>query len=236
VVEASDEVIDLRDRLPTGDPAAHGGAPATPRRLRLIPRATSLHSKVMLSLATLVALVALACAYVLIESERERRMLELEGRATRLAELFSRSVAYPLWNVDRAAVEGQLAALASNPEVAQFSVTTVGDDTLSEIVNIKDPDLVDPVVRVQPIVYARPGGKLEKIGSPCRADTRGGRGRHRRGTPGHPGGRGRHRGGAVCRHLRVAQAAGELAHQSPAGDGRSNRRRRHGRALRHRIR
>ena len=164
MVEASDEEIDLRDRLPAGEPAERSGEPGVRRRFRLMPRASSLHSKLMLALAILVALVALASAYVLIERERERRMLELEGRATRIAELFSRSVAYPLWNVDRAAVEGQLTALASNPEVAQFSVTTVGDDTLSAVIKIKDRDLVDPVVRVQAIEYQRPGGAVQKIG------------------------------------------------------------------------
>jgi PAS domain S-box-containing protein len=132
---------------------------------RLIPRATSLHTKLVLALATLVALVAAGAAYVLIERERERRVLELEGRATRIADLFSRSVAYPLWNVDRAAIDGQLAALAPNPEVAQFSVTAVGYGTVSEVTKLKVQDLVDPIVRVQAVEYASPGGLApQKIG------------------------------------------------------------------------
>ena len=136
-----------------------------PLPFRLIPQATSLHTKLMLALAILVALVAAASAYVLIERERERRFLELEGRAARIAELFSRSVAYPLWNVDRAAIDSQLAALAPNPEVAQFSITAVGSGTVSEVTKIQGPDLIDPIVRVQPIEYAPPGGlKPQKIG------------------------------------------------------------------------
>jgi signal transduction histidine kinase/CheY-like chemotaxis protein len=132
---------------------------------RLIPQATSLHTKLMLALAILVALVALASAYVLIERERERRFLELEGRAARVAELFSRSVAYPLWNLDRASIDSQLAALAPNPEVAQFSITTVGDGTVSAVTRIQGPELVDPIVRVQSIEYTPPGGsKPQKIG------------------------------------------------------------------------
>ena len=136
-----------------------------PSPFRLIPRATSLHTKLMLALAIVVALVALASAYVLIERERERRLLELEGRAARIAELFSRSVAYPLWNLDRAAIDSQLAALAPNPEVAQFSITTVGDGTVSAVTKFQGPGLVDPIVRVQSIEYAPPGGfKPQKIG------------------------------------------------------------------------
>ena len=132
---------------------------------RLIPRATSLHTKLMLALAILVALVALASAFVLIERERERRFLELEGRATRIAELFSRSVAYSLWNLDRAEIDSQLAALAPNPEVAQFSITTVGDGTVSAVTKLREQDLVDPIVRVQPVEYTPPGAsKPKKIG------------------------------------------------------------------------
>ena len=135
-----------------------------PMRFRLVPQATSLHAKLMLALAMLVALVALASAYVLIERERERRFLELQGRAVRIADLFSRSMAYPLWNLDHAAIDSQLAALAPNPEVAHFSITTVGDGTVSEVTKIAEADLTDPIVRVQPIEYAPPGGARQKIG------------------------------------------------------------------------
>jgi len=135
------------------------------RPIRLIPQATSLHTKLVLALAILVALVAAGSAYVLIERERERRVVELEGRATRIADLFSRSVAYPLWNVDRAAIDGQLAALAPNPEVAQFSITAVGYGTVSEVTKVQTSSLVNPIVRVQPIEYTPPGAAgPQKIG------------------------------------------------------------------------
>ncbi len=133
--------------------------------LRLIPRATSLHTKLVWSLAILVALVAAGSAYVQIERERERRVLELEGRAARIADLFSRSVAYALWNVDRAAIDGQLTALSPNPEVAQFSITAVGYGTVSEVIKVPLANLVDPIVRVQPIEYTPPGATApQKIG------------------------------------------------------------------------
>jgi PAS domain S-box-containing protein len=118
----------------------------------------------MLALAVLVAIVAVVSAYVLNERERERRIVELEGRATRIADLFSRSVAYPLWNLNRAAIDGQLAALAPNPEVAQFSITTVDDGTVSAVTKIPPSKLVDPIVRTQAIEYTPPGGVKQKIG------------------------------------------------------------------------
>ena len=136
-----------------------------PLPFRLIPQATRLHTKLVLALTILVALVAAGAAYVLVEHERERRVLELEGRAARIADLFSRSVAYPLWNVDRAAIDSQLAALAPNPEVAQFSITAVGFGTISDVTKSQASDLIDPIVRVQAIEYTPPGGASpQKIG------------------------------------------------------------------------
>lgn len=132
---------------------------------RFTLRSLSLHTKLMLALALLVAFVAGTSAYVLIEHERERRLVELEDRATRIADLLSRSLAQPLWNVDREAIDNQLAALAPNPEVAQFTVTAVNYGTVSIV---KGPHLVDPgasVVRVRAVEYDPPGAApREKIG------------------------------------------------------------------------
>ncbi len=136
-----------------------------PFRIRLIPRATSLQAKLMLVLASLVALVTACGAYVLIERERDRGILELEGRATRIADLYSRSLAYPLWNLDRAAIDSQLAALAPNPEVAQLRVTALGLGMVSDVTKLHGADLDNAVVRVQAIEYSPPGTSTpQKIG------------------------------------------------------------------------
>ena len=133
--------------------------------LRLALRSLSLHTKLMLALVIIVALVAAISAYVVVEHSRERRLVELDERATRIADLFSRSLAQPLWNVDRGAIDSQLAALAPNPEVAQFTVTAVGYGIVS---NVKGDQRVDPddrVVRVRAIEYDPPGdAPREKIG------------------------------------------------------------------------
>jgi len=130
-----------------------------------MPQATSLQAKLMLALAVSVALVTAVGAHLLIERERERRFTELEGRATRIAELYGRSLAYPLWNIDRAAIDSQLAALAPNPEVAQFRVTALNLGVVSDVTKLQAADLKDAIVRVQPIEYApSAGAALQKIG------------------------------------------------------------------------
>jgi len=136
-----------------------------PLPFRLVPQAATLHTKLVLALAILVALVAATSAYLLIDRERERRFLELEGRATRIADLFSHSAAYPLWNLDRAGIDSQLAALAPNPEVAEFTIRATGSGIVSSVTKIQARQLVDPIVRVQPILYTSPGALIaQKIG------------------------------------------------------------------------
>lgn len=130
-----------------------------------LARSLSLHAKLMLALVVLVALVAGTSAYSLVEHERERRLVELEERATRIADLFSHSLAQPLWNVDRDAIDSQLAALAPNPEVAEFTVTAANYGTVSTVKGARDADPADSVVRVRAIEYDPPGAApREKIG------------------------------------------------------------------------
>ncbi|QCP53391.1 HAMP domain-containing protein [Trinickia violacea] len=124
-----------------------------------------LHTKLMLSLLVLITVVAGTSTYRLMNHERERRMNVLEERATRIADLLSRSLAQPLWNVDRAAIDEQLAALAPNPEVVQFTVTAANYGVVSSIKKRADVAPEEGVVRVRPIEYDPPGdAPREKIG------------------------------------------------------------------------
>ena len=132
---------------------------------RYLLRSLSLHTKLMVALAVLVAVVAGTFAYFAAEHERERRLVALEQRATRIADLLSRSLAQPLWNVDRNAIDEQLAALAPNPEVIEFTVTAANYGIVS---TIKGPHPNDPagrVVRIRSIEYTPLGdAPREKIG------------------------------------------------------------------------
>ncbi|MFL9869632.1 PAS domain S-box protein [Paraburkholderia fungorum] len=119
----------------------------------------------MVALVVLVAIVAGTSAYGLVAHERQHRFAELDERATRIADLLSRSLAQPLWNIDLGAINGQLAALAPNPEVAQFTVTAVGYGTVSTAGSAIQPSPRDSVVRVRAIEYTPPGNvPREKIG------------------------------------------------------------------------
>jgi len=131
--------------------------------VRLVPRSAGLHTKLMLMLAILVTLVVTGVAYVLIEQERETRFAELEGRADRLVNLASRSLAYSVWNVDLAAIDEQLASFAADPEVAEFSITTVGYGKLRETTKSQEP-LINPIVRVQAINFTTDTTGSQKIG------------------------------------------------------------------------
>ncbi|MBP0625158.1 PAS domain S-box protein [Cupriavidus consociatus] len=137
--------------------------------MHLLPRfalaSVSLHTKLMLALLVLVATVAGASAYALFEQERNRRLVELGERATRIADLFSQSLALPLWNIDVSAIQSQLAALAPNPEVAEFTVTAERYGEVSSVKNVRQLRPGEAVVRIRPIEYGPPGNApREKIG------------------------------------------------------------------------
>ena len=127
-------------------------------------RTASLHTRLMLALGVVVVAMAGISVTVLTDQERERRLRELDGRADRIADLFSRSLAPTLWTVDLGAVQGQLDALAPNPEVVSFRVTAGHEGTVAEVVRIPHVDPSQTVVRVRPIVFTPRGGKPQEVG------------------------------------------------------------------------
>ena len=126
----------------------------------------SLHAKLMLALSALVAILAGGLAYFLIGYEHDRRLFQLEQRATRIADLLSHSLAYPLWNVDHQAVGSQLTALASNPEVLEFKVTAVNYGEVATLRGTHAPrysaGAQNSIVRLRPISYAPASGAPEQ--------------------------------------------------------------------------
>jgi len=132
--------------------------------MRVAVRAASLHAKLMLALALVVIAMAAVSVTLLTSQERERRMLELDARAERIADLFSRSLAPTMWTVDWGAVQGQLEALAPNPEVVRFRVTASNHGVVSEVVRRPDPGASQRVILERPIVYTPNGGKPQEIG------------------------------------------------------------------------
>lgn len=123
----------------------------------------SLHARLMFMLAILVTVTVVGLAYALIEGEQETRYRDLEGRAVRLTDLASRSVAYSVWNVDLGAIDEQLESLASDPEIVQVSVTAVGYGKLREIRKTAG-SLTNPIVHVRDIRFETAETGLQKIG------------------------------------------------------------------------
>lgn len=133
-------------------------------RLRLcFPR--SLHAQLMLSLVVLGTLVAGTSAFVVLEHARERRIVELNERANRIADLLGQSLAQPLWNIDRDAIVRQLNTLMPNPEVVRFTVTATRYGVLADVSNAREPRPGEEVVRVKPIEFTPPGNApRERLG------------------------------------------------------------------------
>ncbi len=140
--------------------------------MRRALRAASLHTKLMLALALVVSAIAAISVAVLTDRERERRLQELDGRADRIAELFSRSLAAPLWALDWDLPKEQLKALAPNPEVVYFRVRAEGQGLVAEVVSQPHADLSKAVLRQRPIIYTPAGGKPQKVGDVELAFTR----------------------------------------------------------------
>jgi PAS domain S-box-containing protein len=135
-----------------------------PAILRLrFPR--SLHAQLMLSLLVLATLVAGGSAFVALRQAQERRLVELDERASRIADLLSQSLAQPLWNVDRDAIARQLNTLRPNPEVVRLTVTATNFGVLADVSNAPAPRADEMVVRVRPVEYTPPGeAPRERIG------------------------------------------------------------------------
>jgi PAS domain S-box-containing protein len=121
-------------------------------------RNLGLHTKLMLALALLVAVVAVGSAYVVIEYERDLRLLELETRAVRIADVLSRALAQPLWELDRRTIESQLAARFPDPEVVEVSVSALDHGPLFVVAGARGSNPSEEIVRVRPIRYAASAG------------------------------------------------------------------------------
>jgi PAS domain S-box-containing protein len=127
-------------------------------------RNAGLHTKLMLALALLVALVAGGSAHFVIEYEREGRLLELDNRAARIAEVFSRSLAQPLRDLDRRAIDGQISARFPDPEVVEVSVTAIDHGPLTVVAGARGANPAGEIVKVRPIRSVTSGAPAVTIG------------------------------------------------------------------------
>ena len=122
-------------------------------------RNAGLHTKLMLALALLVTVLAGGSAHFVIEHERDRRLAELDTRAARIADVFSRALAEPVRAGDRAAIDGQISARLPDSEVVEIRVTGVDPaPPLSVVAGARGDDPSHEVVQERPIRSAASTG------------------------------------------------------------------------------
>jgi hypothetical protein len=76
-----------------------------------------LQRKLILALGTLVTLVMLAVGTYWLSTERASMSVALQAQATRMADLLSKTIAEPLWNLDAHAITTQIEAVMADPQV-----------------------------------------------------------------------------------------------------------------------
>ena len=130
---------------------------------KLIPPATSLHLKLVLSLALLLTLVVVGVTSILINHERDRRFDALEMRADRMIDIANNSLAYSVWNIDINAIDKQLSSLSSDPEITKITISAVGYGSLWQFSKTQESSLT-PILRIQDINYISAEAGVQKIG------------------------------------------------------------------------
>ncbi|QVN22843.1 PAS domain S-box protein [Burkholderia pyrrocinia] len=119
----------------------------------------------MFAFLALVVVVGGVGGCSLTEHERQVHVEMLENKAARIADLLSIALDPPLWNVDKSAIDSLLAPLASNPEVAEFTVTSTDFGVVASVKPLPAVSPSDRIVRVREIFHVASGGApKEKLG------------------------------------------------------------------------
>ena len=114
--------------------------------------ATSLQRKLMLVVAIVVSLVMAAFGIYLITAQRQTLSAELEGRATRTANLLAQTAALPLWNIDTDGLQTQLNAVMADPEVNTVSIIET-NKSQPLVTSARTNDAVDPITSKAEIIF-----------------------------------------------------------------------------------
>ena len=127
--------------------------------------ACSLQRKLVLALGTLVALVMLAVGAYWLATERASMSAGLKAQADRMANLLSKTVAEPLWNLDRQAITTQIEAVMADPQV--FAVEIYAEES-HQVVSSQKRDreqVVDPVRSEAIILFASEDAEPIRLGT-----------------------------------------------------------------------
>ena len=126
-------------------------------------RAASVRAKLVAALAATLLLTLGSFWWVLDQREGTRRQAEFSQRAAGTTQLLSRSLSYPLWNVDTQAIELLLDSVNASAEVASITVTAAGYGEVVPMRGGEAPEQ-DALERKESIHYTTADGLVRQIG------------------------------------------------------------------------
>ncbi|MEN8515093.1 PAS domain S-box protein [Burkholderia sp. RS02] len=129
-------------------------------------RRLGLHGRLMLGLFAMMLVVGGIGGYALTRHEEEIHFAELESRTARISDFLSLAIAPLLRNGDKPSIDALINSLAGNPEVDEFTVTTVQGGVISSVKPHPSTHPMGEIVRVTGIYHAGPdGADRERLGS-----------------------------------------------------------------------
>ncbi len=131
-----------------------------------IPWHSSLVFRSMLSIFLLLSIIIGAASYISISNQKKEHATELDNEATYISRITTQAVAMPLWNIDNAQVQQQLASLRGSKSICGARVL---DSRGYEFANSGYPKNLSPSQKAysQDILYDNPqvsGNNMENIG------------------------------------------------------------------------
>jgi len=125
--------------------------------------ATSLQRKLLLVVTVVVTLLMIVFGFYLINIQHQNATAEIEGRATRMADLLAQTIALPLWNVDADSINAQFKAIMADPEVNSVDIYETGKS--QPMVTIaRETVAVDPITRTADVILQR-GEEQNSLGT-----------------------------------------------------------------------
>ena len=104
-----------------------------PRRLaRLAGRRISLQNRVLVTIGLVMTVIIVASAVVNLQTSEEERLATLQARGKQLVLMQAEAMSKPLWDINKAEIEGMLATLAQDPDFAHGVVIDADGQTVAE--------------------------------------------------------------------------------------------------------
>jgi GAF domain-containing protein/HAMP domain-containing protein len=128
---------------------------------------SSIQHKLVVVITVVVTIVLGGFGVYFVNSQRQDALSELGARATRTTKLLAETLSLPLWNVDRGALDTQITAVMTDPDVNSVAIYEKGK-SVALVQTRKPANAIDPIQREAEIVFARGAeqivlGKVEII-------------------------------------------------------------------------